>query len=340
MAKKSIIMKDIEQPRKLEVVEETPNYGKIEIEPFMSGFGVTLGHAMRRMLLSSIVGAAVTSIKIQGIKHEFATLSGMQEDIIDLIFNLKKLAIKVEGTGPEKLTLDVKGDAKTRVVTAADIKTKAGVEIINPELVLAHLNEDGHLKMELEVEIGRGYVGVDLKSKAEEIGRIHVDAMFSPVRKVNYRVEKCRVGQVTDFDKLIMEIWTNGAISVADAVAYAAKIIKEHMQVFINFDEVEEAEEAEEEMSPEELRLFDLLGTNVEEMELSVRASNCLRGANITSLIELVTMTEAELLKTRNFGSKSAQEIAARLTEMNLQLGMRPQIEELRAKAARIKKKK
>jgi len=331
MAKTSMVMKDIERPQRFEAVEATATYGRFEVEPFMRGFGMTVGHALRRLLLSSIVGTAVTAVRMQGAKHEFSSLPGMQEDVINVILNLKQLALKMDHDAPEKLTIDEKGP---KTVTAADLKLKKGIEVINPELVIAHLNEDGHLKMELDIELGRGYRPVDNRQGAE-IGRIPVDAAFSPVSRVHYQVVPTRVGQMTDFDKLILEVWTNGAISPQDAVAYAAKILKEHLQIFITFSEVDDTRPVNEDLSAEEQKILQLMDISVDEMDLSVRSSNCLRGINVGTLGELVDLSEQELLKARNFGAKSMTEIKDKVKEYGLRLGMRDEIAGLRARARR-----
>lgn len=331
MAKTSMIMKQVERPSKFETVEESATYGKYAVEPFMRGFGLTVGHALRRMLLSSIVGAAVTAVRVQGAKHEFSGLRGMQEDVIDVVLNLKQLALQTEHDGVEKVTLDVKGP---KTVTAADLVLPAGLTLRNPELVLAHLNEEGHLKMELDVELGRGYRPVENRAGGE-IGRIPVDAAFSPVRKVHYQVTPTRVGQMTDFDKLVIEVWTNGTISPKDAIAYAAKIVKEHMQIFITFEEIDDTRTVFEALNPDEQRLLEVLNLTVEELDLSQRPSNCLRGINIGTLGELASLSEAELMKARNLGKTTLQELKDKLTEHNLRLGMREEIEALRARAQR-----
>lgn len=337
MAKTSIVMKDIERPNRFEASEESATYGRYEIEPFMRGFGMTVGHALRRMLLSSIVGTAVTAVRVQGVKHEFMSLRSqqgnkpcvMQEDIIDVILNLKQLALTMDHDGVEKLTIDEVGP---KTVTAADLKLKKGVELVNPDLVLAHLNEGGHLKMELEVELGRGYRPVE-KRESSEIGRIPVDAAFSPVRKVHYQVVPTRVGQMTDFDKLVLEVWTNGAISPKAAIAYAAKILKEHLQILITFEEIDDTRSRREELTPEEQKILELLDISVDELDLTVRSSNCLRGINVGSLGELVVLSEPELIKARNFGAKSMTEIKDKIKEYNLRLGMKDEIADLRARA-------
>jgi DNA-directed RNA polymerase subunit alpha len=313
--------KSLEKPKRLDYERETltSTYGKFFAEPFERGYAITIGNSLRRILLSSIQAAAVTSVKIEGVLHEFGTLPGVAEDVADIILNVKQLKIKMEGDGPAKIRLNVSGD---REVTARDIQTDAKLEILNSELHIATLTDrDASLEMEMEVDTGRGYVTADRNKKDDQaVGVIPVDSLFSPVSRVKVDSENTRVGQMTDYDKMIMEIWTDGRIKPEDALAYASKILKDHLQIFINFEE--EPEEEQIEMSDETDQLKDLLTRSVDELELSVRSSNCLKNANIKTIGELVRKNEAEMLKYRNFGRKSLNEIKEIITEMGLSLGM------------------
>jgi DNA-directed RNA polymerase subunit alpha len=313
--------KSLVKPERLEYDKETltPTYGKFVAEPFERGFGVTIGNSLRRILLSSIQAAAVTSVKIAGAVHEFSSLPGVVEDTTDIILNLKELKLKLHEEGPKTLHLNVSGE---REVTAADIQADGAVEIINPGLHLATLSDrDAKLEMELEVDFGRGYVMANKYRREDQaIGTIPVDSVFTPVTKVKIETENTRVGQITDYDKLIVEIWTDGRISPEDALGHSAKILKDHMTIFINFEE--EPEEVVEEVDEEQERLKELLSRSVEEMELSVRSGNCLKTASIKTIGDLVHKTEAEMLRYRNFGRKSLNEIKEILAEMGLSLGM------------------
>jgi DNA-directed RNA polymerase subunit alpha len=313
--------KSLVKPERLEYDKETltPTYGKFVAEPFERGFGVTIGNSLRRLLLSSIQAAAVTSVKIAGAVHEFSSLPGVVEDTTDIILNLKELKLKLHEDGPKTLHLNVSGE---REVTAADIQGDSAVEIINPGLHLATLSDrDAKLEMEIEVDFGRGYsMANKYRREDQAIGTIPVDAVFTPVTKVKIETENTRVGQITDYDKLIVEIWTDGRISPEDALGHSAKILKDHMTIFINFEE--EPEEVVEEVDEEQERLKELLARSVEEMELSVRSGNCLKTASIKTIGDLVHKTEAEMLRYRNFGRKSLNEIKEILAEMGLSLGM------------------
>ncbi|MCK6545139.1 DNA-directed RNA polymerase subunit alpha [Myxococcota bacterium] len=313
--------RDLIKPKRLLVDKETltPTYGKFFAEPLERGFGITIGNSLRRVLLSSLQGAAVTSVKIEGALHEFTSLPGITEDVADIILNIKDVLIKMHTYEQKTLRIDAKGP---KVVRASDIEADHTVEILNKNLVIATVGEDGHLKMEMTCKKGRGYVQADgNKTPNMPIGAIPIDSIFSPVKKVNYHVTNARVGQQTDYDKLTLEVWTDGSVSPEDAVAYAAKIIKDQLSIFINFeDEVEP--EIVVEPQPEEKFNENLLRT-VDELELSVRSANCLANANIKYIGDLVQKTESEMLKTKNFGRKSLKEIKEILAEMGLSLGMK-----------------
>jgi DNA-directed RNA polymerase subunit alpha len=309
------------KPKALEAEEETltPAYGRFHVEPLERGFGITIGNSLRRILLSSLQGAAVTAVRIKGVLHEFSTLHGVREDVTDIILNIKELLVKSHSDGPE--TLRLKAD-KAGVVKARDIQANPNVEILNPDHVIATLSEDGELDLELVVKRGRGYVPAERnREEGQPIGTIPIDALFSPIRKVNYTVTHSRVGQITDYDRLTLEVWTNGNVVPADAIAYAAKILKEQLSVFINFDEGEAIPKASE--VPETVKLNENLFKSVDELELSVRSANCLKNADIRYIGDLVQKTEADMLKTKNFGRKSLNEIKEILAEMGLSLGMK-----------------
>jgi DNA-directed RNA polymerase subunit alpha len=313
--------RDLIKPRRLEVDAEalTQTYGKFVAEPLERGFGTTLGNSLRRVLLSSLQGAAITSVKIEGVDHEFTTVPEVTEDVTDIVLNLKEVLLRMHTNEQKTLRIEVEGPKE---VKAGDIIADDQVEILNPGHHICTLSEGGKLRMEMTCRRGRGYVpAVNNKNVGDPIGTIPIDALFSPIRKVNYQVTNARVGQVTDFDKLTLEVWTDGAVTPQDAVAYAAKIIKEQLTVFINFDETEEPIIAE---SPkEEAKLNENLFRSVDELELSVRSANCLQQANIKTIGDLVQRTEAEMLKTKNFGRKSLKEIKEILAEMGLSLGMK-----------------
>ncbi|TMQ68258.1 MAG: DNA-directed RNA polymerase subunit alpha [Candidatus Eisenbacteria bacterium] len=297
----------------------TDRYGKFTIEPLERGFGLTLGNALRRVLLSSLQGAAVTAVRIEGVLHEFSTLPGVIEDVTEIILNLKQVRLKLHGDGPKKGTFEVRGKGELR---AGNLVVDPEVEVLNPDLHIASLNKDGDLRMEVELDGGRGYVSADQQAQAERpIGVIPIDAMFSPVLKVNYNVETTRLGQRIDYDKLTLEVWTDASILPSDAVAVAAKILRDHFSLFIHFEEPIE-EEVEEEINEDILRIRRLLDKSVEELELSVRSSNCLRAAEIKTIGDLVQKSEPEMLKYRNFGRKSLKEIQDILSEMGLSFGM------------------
>jgi DNA-directed RNA polymerase subunit alpha len=313
--------RDLIKPRRLEVEQEslTQTYGKFVAEPLERGFGTTIGNSLRRVLLSSLQGAAITSLKVEGVEHEFTTISEVVEDVTDVILNLKEVLLRMHTNEVKTIRIEADGPKE---IKAGDIITDADVEILNPGHHICTLSEGGKLRMEMTCRRGRGYLpAAGNKIAGSPIGTIPVDSLFSPVRKVNYQVTNARVGQVTDYDKLSLEVWTDGSVSPQDAVAYAAKIIKEQLTVFINFDETEEPMPME--APREEAKLNENLFRSVDELELSVRSANCLQNANIRYIGELVQKTEAEMLKTKNFGRKSLKEIKEILAEMGLSLGMK-----------------
>ena len=326
--------RELISPKKLELDPKTSSrfFGKFACEPLERGFGITIGNALRRIMLSSLQGAAVTSVKIDAVLHEFSTIPGVREDVTDIVLNLKEVRLKLHGEEPRTIEVDKAGAG---AVTAGDFNYPPEVEILNPEQHIATLSKDGRLCMEMQVKSGKGYVPAERNVEEDAaIGVIPMDAIFSPIRRVNYVVSQARVGQITDYDKLTMEIWTDGSVMPEDALAFAAKILKEQMTIFINFDEEPEVELKEEE--EEEPKLNDNLFRSVDELELSVRSANCLKNANIRLIGELVQKTEAEMLKTKNFGRKSLNEIKEILTEMGLSLGMKlenfPSREEIEAR--------
>ena len=313
---------DLISPKSIEISSLSESYGKFSVKPLERGYGTTLGNSLRRVLLSSINGAAIVAVRIQGVQHELSTLTGIKEDVTDIILNLKQVNIRYLGEDDARITLKSPGAG---VMTAGDLVCGSDIEILNPEQVIATVGSDGNLDMEMIVRHGRGYVSAD-QNRTEDIPTdfIVTDSIFAPVRRVAYSVENARVGQMTDYNRLILEIWTNGAVRPDDAMAYAAKILKEQLTVFINFDETEEVETKMRDEEPEDRpSLNENLFKTVDSLELSVRAANCLENANIKYLGELVTRTEAEMLKTKNFGRKSLNEIKDILAEMGLSLGMR-----------------
>jgi len=312
--------KGFQKPKRLECELETltSTYGKFIAEPLERGLGLTLGNSLRRVLLSSIEGAAVTTIRIPGIFHEFSSIPGVKEDVTDIVLNVKGLRFKMLVDHPKTLALKATGPGEVR---AAQLLTDADVEILNPEFFIATLDKDGKLEMELEVQRGRGYVPAERnKREGQPVDVIAVDAIFSPIRRVNFQVEDTRVGQATDYNRLILEVWTDGSVLPQDALAYAAKILKDHLTIFINFEEGAEVEEPV--VDAEREQMVENLNRSVEELELSVRSANCLKSSNIGFIHELVVKTEAEMLKTKNFGRKSLNEIKEFLEEMGLRLGM------------------
>ncbi len=324
MAVDSIVTRnwrDLIKPRGLSVDQETLSntYGKFIAEPLERGFGITLGNSLRRVLLSSLQGAAITSVKIEGVEHEFMTIPEVAEDVTDIILNLKEVLLQIHTNEVKTVRIEAEG---AREIKAGDIIADPQVEILNPGHHVLTISEGGRVRMEMTARRGRGYVPAEKNKVAgQPIGTIPIDALFSPIRKVNYQVTNARVGQQTDYDKLTLEVWTDGSVAPNDAVAYAAKIVKEQLSIFINFDE---AEEPAEEVKPiEEQKLNENLFRSVDELELSVRSANCLQNANIKTIGDLVQKTEAEMLKTKNFGRKSLKEIKEILAEMGLALGMK-----------------
>ncbi len=309
------------KPKVLEIEKDSKSqtYGKFVLRPLERGFGVTLGNSLRRILLSSIQGAAVTSIKVDGVLHEFSSIPGVTEDVTDIILNLKQLRLKLVGVEKEVIRIDATGPKEFK---AGDIVTTPNVEILNPDLHIATLSPDANLKIELNVRMGKGYVPADKnKNENDPVGTIPIDAIFTPITKVNYTVTNARVGQATDYDRLTMEVWTDGSVYPEDVLAYGAKILKDQLSLFINFEEEEEPEV--EEVQLEEEKFNDNLNKKVDELELSVRSANCLQNANIKYIGELVQKSESEMLKTKNFGRKSLNEIKEILSEMGLSLGMK-----------------
>ena len=333
--------KEIVQPNKLEIVESThtDTYARFNAQPLERGFGVTIGNSLRRILLSSIYGSAIIGVKFDeslGVLHEFSSMPGVYEDVTNIILNLKKVILRMHTDKPQIVTLEKQGPC---TVTAGDIKTGANIEIMNPDQVIATIEGKITLKMEMLVEWGRGYVPAELnKEKIEGPGWIAIDAIFSPVRRVSFNVTPTIVGRRTDYDRLALEIWTDGIVKPEDALAYAAKIQKEYMNVFINFQE-EEIERKVEAEKGEKLLNENLFRT-VEELELSVRSANCLKNANMTYIYELVQKTEAELLRTKNFGRKSLEEIKEKLAKMGLHIGIKlpdlPSPEEIEARRKKM----
>jgi DNA-directed RNA polymerase subunit alpha len=316
-----MLWKGFQKPKRLIVSNETATdkYSQFSAQPFERGFGTTIGNALRRVLLSSIEGAAITAVKIEGVLHEFSSIPGVVEDATDIILNLKQIPIKLHGD--ERKTIYLKG-SEPGIYTSANIETDPDVEILDKNIYIGTVSEGGQLIIEMRVQNGRGYVSADRNFDEDlGIGYIPVDSVHSPVRKVNYYVEAARLGQVTDYDKLTIEIWTNGSITPQDSLGLAAKLIKDHMQIFIQFEEKNEVAE-----EPTEIRhdaVVEHLNKSVDELELSVRSYNCLKNANIRTIGELVTKSEAEMLKTKNFGRKSLNEIKEILASMGLGLGMK-----------------
>ena len=316
-----MLWRGFQKPKRLAADTETQNdkYGRFWAQPFERGFGTTIGNSLRRVLLSSIEGAAVTAVKIEGVLHEFQSIPGVVEDATDIILNLKQVPFKLSGDGPKAIYL--KAD-QPGVITSGMIEADADVEVLDKNVYIANISEGGKLDMEMRLKRGRGYVSAD-KNFDDDLGLgfIPIDSVHSPVRKVNYTVEAARLGQITDYDKLTLEIWTNGSIAPADALGLSAKLLKDHMNIFINFEEEMETAAADSERKPEIRN--ENLNRSVEELELSVRSYNCLKNANIQTIGELVQKTEAEMLKTKNFGRKSLNEIKEILGTMGLGLGMR-----------------
>lgn len=308
-------MLDFEKP-KLECVEMSENYGRFVVEPLERGFGMTLGNSMRRVLLSSLPGVAATSIRIDGVLHEFSTIEGVKEDVTEIILNLKGLICKLHSQGPKKVVIDAAGECE---VTAGDILPDSDVEIINPELHLATLDENGKLHMEIMLDHGRGYVVADRNKRPDmPIGEIAVDSIYTPITKVNFTVEDTRVGQITDYDKLTLEIWTNGSIKPDEAASFAAKILTEHLMLFINL--TDRIQGVEIMVEKEESKKEKILEMNIEDLDLSVRSYNCLKRAGINTVEELVQRNEDEMMKVRNLGRKSLEEVQQKLAQLGLTL--------------------
>ncbi|MGA2593816.1 MAG: DNA-directed RNA polymerase subunit alpha [Bryobacteraceae bacterium] len=316
-----MMFKGFQKPKRLVANTETltERYGMFTAQPFQRGFGTTIGNSLRRILLSSIEGAAITAVRIDGVEHEFSPIPGVVEDATDIILNLKQIPFKIMGEGVKtvRIAVDQSGE-----VMSGQIQTDQDVEVLDRNLHLATVSEGGKLHVEMRLKSGRGYVSAD-KNFDEDLalGYIPIDSVHSPVRKVNFAVEAARLGQMTDYDKLTLEVWTNGAVSPQDAIGYAAKLLKDHMSIFINFEELPEAAEDVTEHGMD--KMSEILNRSVEELELSVRSYNCLKNANIQTIGELVQKTEAEMLRTKNFGRKSLNEIKEILANMGLSLGMR-----------------
>ncbi len=316
-----MLWRGFQKPKRLAVDTDTltEKYGKFSAQPFERGFGTTVGNSLRRTLLSSIEGAAVTAVRIEGVLHEFQSIAGVVEDATDIILNLKQIPFKLNGDGPKALYLRAE---EPGVVTSGMIDADSDVEILDKDVYIATVSEGGKLDMEMRLKRGRGYVSADKNFDPDlGIGFIPVDSVHSPVRKVNYAVEAARLGQITDYDKLTIEIWTNGTILPADALGLSAKLMKDHMTIFINFEE--EMEAGHDGLHDGPALRNDNLNRSVEELELSVRSYNCLKNANIATIGELIQKTEAEMLKTKNFGRKSLNEIKEILAQMGLSLGMK-----------------
>ena len=309
------------RPEKVQVTS-TPSYGKFVCEPLERGFGITIGNSLRRIILSFLHGAAIVSVKFENVMHELSAIPGVLEDVSEIILNLKMVRLKFSDAESKTVRIDAKGKGE---VTAADIISDDGkVEVLNPDFHIATLSENAELKMTMTANIGKGYSLAEAnKDENAPIGTIPIDAVFSPIKRVNYVVGNARVGQRTDYDKLTMEVWTDGSILPENAVAYAAKILKEQMTIFINFDEELEPEPEKKAEDQQKFQFNENLYRSVEELELSVRSANCLKNADILKIYQLVQKSEAEMLKTKNFGRKSLNEIKEVLSEMGLSLGMK-----------------
>jgi DNA-directed RNA polymerase subunit alpha len=318
--KHSMLWKGFQKPKRLAVDPDTltDRYGKFTAQPFERGFGNTIGNALRRVLLSSIEGGAITAVRIEGVLHEFQSIPGVVEDATDIILNLKQIPFRLSVDGPKHIYLKVD---RPGVITSGMLETDGDVEVLDKSIYIATVSEGGSLDMDLRLKVGRGYVSADRNYDEDlAVGFIPIDSVHSPVRKVNYTVDAARLGQTTDYDRLVMEVWTNAAISPTDAVGLAAKLLKDHMSIFVNFEEVSEGGDYSEG------RQFQLrnenLNRSVEELELSVRSYNCLKNASIQTIGELIQKSESEMLKTKNFGRKSLNEIKEILATMGLSLGM------------------
>jgi DNA-directed RNA polymerase subunit alpha len=319
-----MLWKGFQKPKRLEVDKEnqSENYGRFSAQPFERGFATTVGNALRRVLLSSIEGAAITAVRVEGVLHEFSPIPGAMEDTTDLILNLKRIPLKMHVEHPKTLILKTSEPGE---VKAKHLTPDPDIDILDPEATIATLSAGSTLSVEVRVKQGRGYVSADKNFDEDlSIGWIPVDSVHSPIKKVNYFVENARVGQATDYEKLTLEVWSNGAVTPRDAVGLAAKLMKDHLTIFVNIDEDEESEETPVELSEQDREVWsEKLSKSVDEMELSVRSYNCLKNANIRTIGELVQKTESEMLKTKNFGRKSLNEIKEILAGMGLSLGMK-----------------
>jgi len=314
--------RELIKPQKVQIESSSPTYGKFVCEPLERGFGITIGNSLRRIILSSLYGAAITAVKFESAMHEFSVIEGVIEDVSEIILNIKNIRLRMSETGPKYLTLSAEGEG---IVTANNLISEDGkVEVLNTDQHIATLKPGAKLEMIATVNLNRGYSLSEMnKDEEAPVGTIPIDAIFSPIKRVNYVVSNARVGQKTDYDKLTLEVWTDGCIQPEDAVAYAAKILKEQISIFINFDEDQEPEFLDEEEEIPTQSYNENLYRSVEELELSVRSANCLKNANINKIFQLVQRTEAEMLKTKNFGRKSLNEIKEVLNEMGLSLGMK-----------------
>ena len=328
----------IVKPKRLEFDKKNKSecYGKLSAGPFERGYGVTIGNSLRRMLLSSIEGAAIVAVRFEGVFHEFSSIPGVVEDITEIILNLKQVNLKLTGEADYKRVYIKASNAG--VIYAKNITADPDIEVLNPDLPILTIDQSAEVEIEMIVRKGRGYVPADRhKIENESVQMIPVDSNFSPVEKITYNIENTRVGQSTDYDSLVMELWTNGGITPEDAVAHAAKIVKDHMQIFINFDE--EPEPVQPQIDEKKQKVLTNMAKCVEELELSVRSYNCLKNANIQTIAELVQKTDGEMLKTRNFGRKSLNEIKEILEDMGLHLGMKVEEDDLKQILQAQKKK-
>ena len=315
------MFKGFQKPKRLVANTETltDRYGMFTAQPFERGFGTTIGNSLRRVLLSSIEGAAITAVRIEGVAHEFSPIPGVVEDATDIILNLKQVPFKMSGEGMRTARLRIEEPGE---VLSSQIETDQDVEVLDRTVHIATVSDGGKLNIEMRLKLGRGYVGADRNFDEDlPLGFIPIDSVHSPVRKVNFAVEGARLGQMTDYDKLTLEVWTNGAISPQDSIGQAAKLMKDHQTIFINFEEVPEMAEEQAERAMDQMN--EILNRSVDELELSVRSYNCLKNANIQTIADLVQKTEAEMLRTKNFGRKSLNEIKEILSSMGLQFGMK-----------------
>jgi DNA-directed RNA polymerase subunit alpha len=316
-----MLWKDFQRPKRVEIEAETltPTFGKFRAQPFERGFATTIGNALRRALLSSIEGSAITSVYIEGVLHEFSSMPGVVEDVTDLILNLKQVPIRLHGVDSKILTIDIKGPAE---VKAGDFASDPQIEIVDPDVHIATLNEEAHLKLQAQVRVGRGYVSADRNfDETMGIGWMPLDSAHSPVRQVNYRVEAARLGRTTDYERLVMEVWGNGTVVPEEAMSLAAMLLKDHLGIFIEAEESLK-EEASESQGAELVGLDEVLSKTIDELDLSVRSANCLKNASIHNLRDLVRRTEKEMLETKNFGKKSLEELQDLLGRLGLRFGM------------------